>query len=51
MPIAAKPAGDTLRQALELEYTAQRQVERAVIAKRESGTTWDQTASVVGTTR
>ncbi|MFG2097274.1 hypothetical protein [Streptomyces sp. NPDC048612] len=45
------PAGDLLRQALELERLTQLVVEKAVVAERERGTTWEQLARAAGTTR
>ncbi|MFJ9855253.1 hypothetical protein [Streptomyces sp. NPDC101150] len=45
------PAGDLLRQALELERLAQKLVQDAVVAERERGTTWEQLAGAAGTTR
>ncbi|MEU9126097.1 hypothetical protein AB0C96_40880 [Streptomyces sp. NPDC048506] len=45
------PAGGLLRQALALERLAQGLVEKAVIAERERGTTWEQLAGAAGTTR
>ncbi|WP_330476772.1 hypothetical protein OG301_00180 [Streptomyces platensis] len=45
------PAGDLLRQALELEEMVQQLVQRAVVAERERGTTWEQIARAAGTTR
>ncbi|MFH9871619.1 hypothetical protein ACH4NT_36780 [Streptomyces lydicus] len=43
--------GDLLRQALDVERRARELVERAVIAEREGGTTWEQIAGAAGTTK
>lgn len=51
IPVRPFPAGDLLRQALDLVRRAERLIERAVVAEREAGTTWEQIGGVTGTTR
>ncbi|MEU9114402.1 hypothetical protein AB0D04_22085 [Streptomyces sp. NPDC048483] len=50
MPTASSPSTptDLLRQALETERGAQQLMQRAVIAERERGTTWELRASGLG---
>ncbi|MFD9633680.1 hypothetical protein [Streptomyces violascens] len=52
MPVDPEtPAGDLVRAALVVQEQATEVVQRAVIAERERGTTWEQIAQAAGITR